>query len=84
MTVGMSYTSVAVVGTGVTTTGQEQLNRCSEWGHAGGGGHRSPSRSDLGDIRRGGQEVTSWLIQRNEESGSKRGETRVPGEGVAK
>lgn len=49
-----------------------------------GGGHRSPSRSDLGDIRRGGQEVTSWLIQRNEESGSKRGETRVPGEGVAK
>lgn len=38
MTVGMSYTSVAVVGTGVTTTGQEQLNRCSEWGHAGGGG----------------------------------------------
>lgn len=54
---------------------QEQLNRCSEWGHAGGGGHRSPSRSDLGDVRRGRQEVTSWLIQRKEESDSKRGET---------
>lgn len=38
MMVSMSYASVAVVGTGVTTTGQEQLNRCSEWGHAGGGG----------------------------------------------
>ena len=50
VTVGMSYAPVTVVGTGVTTTGQEQLNRCSEWCCAGEGG-RGVLSLRLGECR---------------------------------